>query len=36
MIDNITTLMDAINALIRSLDPVLVAAVVDAASALSA
>ena len=36
MINNITTLMDAINALIRSLDPVLVAAVIDAASALSA
>lgn len=36
MIDNITTLMDAINALIRSLDPVLVAAVIDAAAALSA
>lgn len=36
MIDNITTLMDAINVLIRSLDPVLVAAVIDAASALSA
>lgn len=35
MIDNITTLMDAIGALIRSLDPVLVAAVIDAASALS-
>lgn len=35
MSDNITTLMDAINALIRSLDPVLVAAVIDAASALS-
>lgn len=36
MIDNITTLMDAISTLIRSLDPVLVAAVIDAASALSA
>lgn len=36
MIGNITTLMDAIGALIRSLDPVLVAAVIDAASALSA
>jgi len=36
MIDNITTLMDAINVLIHSLDPVLVAAVIDAASALSA
>ena len=36
MIDNITTLMDAINVLIYSLDPVLVAAVIDAASALSA
>lgn len=36
MIDNITTLMDAIGAFIRSLDPVLVAAVIDAASALSA
>lgn len=36
MIDNITTLMDAIGALIRSLDPVLVATVIDAASALSA
>lgn len=35
MIDNIITLMNAINALIRSLDPVLVAAVIDAASALS-
>lgn len=35
MIDNITTLMDTIGALIRSLDPVLVAAVIDAASALS-
>lgn len=35
MSDNIITLMDAISALIRSLDPVLVAAVIDAASALS-
>ena len=35
MIDNITTLMNAINVLISSLDPVLVAAVIDAASALS-
>lgn len=36
MIDNITTLMNAVDALISSLDPVLVAAVIDAASALSA
>jgi len=35
MIDNIITLMNAVDALIRSLDPVLVAAVIDAASALS-
>lgn len=36
MIDNIITLMNAVDALIRSLDPVLVAAVIDAAAALSA
>lgn len=35
MIDNIITLMNAVDALIRSLDPVLVAAFIDAASALS-
>lgn len=35
MIDNIITLMNAVDALIRSLDPVLVAAVINAAAALS-
>ena len=35
MSDNIITLMNAVDALIRRLDPVLVAAVIDAAAALS-